>query len=237
MEIKLDKKVSAKYLIEGFPGVGLVSTISTEYLINHLKFEKIGEIEIEETMPIAPIHNSEVLKPVSIYYNKSKGIALVHSVSNVTGLEWKIKTKLIELMKKLNCKQIISLEGVGNPAIDKQKKPRTFIYSNKKTLIKNLEKDSNPLKEGIIMGVTGALMLNNKNFEHVCMFVDSHMNLPDSKAAAELLLLLDKYLKLNLDIKPLIKQAEIFEKKLQTLLQKSQQAQKVTDEKKLRYFG
>jgi len=236
MEIKLNKKVDARYIIEGFPGVGLVSTITTEYLINHLKFEKIGEIEIQETMPIAPVHNSEVLKPVSIYYNKAKKVVVVHSVTNVTGLEWKIKDKIMELAKKLNCKQIISLEGVGNPMANK-KAPRTFVYTNKKALIKNIQKDVEELKDGIIMGVTGALMLNNKGFDHVCMFVDAHANMPDSKAAAELLVLLDKYLGLKIDIKPLIKQAEEFENKLQNLLQKSQQAQKLTDKKNLKYFG
>ena len=42
MEIKLTKKPQNPTLIEGFPGFGLIGTITTEFLIEHLKAEKIG---------------------------------------------------------------------------------------------------------------------------------------------------------------------------------------------------
>ena len=42
---------------------------------------------------------------------------------------------------------------------------------------------------------------------------------------------------MNLDYKPLLEQAQKFEEKLKTILQKSQEAQEISDKKKLSYFG
>ena len=238
MKLNLTKKVSAKYIVEGFPGVGLVAPISTEYLINHMKFERIGEIVIEEVMPVAAIHNEEVIKPVSLQFNKEKGIIVIHGVTNVTGLEWKIKDVLLELSKKTNCKTIISIEGVGNPDVNnKIIEPRTFVYTNNKKILPKGIQTATPLKEGIILGVTGALILNNEEINHICVFVDAHMNIPDSKAASEVIKVLDKILDIDVDVKPLLKKAELFEKKLQNILEKSRGVQKLSDDKKLTYFG
>ena len=44
MKIELSKKPKNCTLIEGFPGFGLVGTIATEYLLEHLQTEKIGKI-------------------------------------------------------------------------------------------------------------------------------------------------------------------------------------------------
>ncbi|MBW2989975.1 PAC2 family protein, partial [Candidatus Woesearchaeota archaeon] len=42
MQIKLWKKPKNPIIIEGFPGFGLVGTIASEFLIDHLKTELIG---------------------------------------------------------------------------------------------------------------------------------------------------------------------------------------------------
>jgi len=53
MRIKLEKKPKEVIVIEGFPGFGLIGTIATEYLVQHLKCEFIGKywFEIVELPP------------------------------------------------------------------------------------------------------------------------------------------------------------------------------------------
>ena len=70
-----------------------------------------------------------------------------------------------------------------------------------------------------------------------CLFAETHSNLPDSKAAAKVIEALDKYLGMDIDYKPLLEQAAKFEEKLKTIMQKSQEAQEISDKKKLSYFG
>ena len=70
-----------------------------------------------------------------------------------------------------------------------------------------------------------------------CIFAETHSNLPDSKAAAKIVEALDKYLGMDLDYKPLLEQAQKFEDKLKSILKKSQEAQDISDQKKLSYLG
>jgi len=86
------------------------------------------------------------------------------------------------------------------------------------------------------MGVTGALLLKT-GLDVTCLFAETHSNLPDSKAAAKIVEALDKYLGMDIDYKPLLEQAEKFEDKLKMILKKSQEAQDISDKKKLSYLG
>ena len=70
-----------------------------------------------------------------------------------------------------------------------------------------------------------------------CIFAETHSNLPDSKAAAKVVEALDKYLGMEIDYKPLLEQAQKFEDKLKSILKKSQEAQDISDQKKLSYLG
>ena len=70
-----------------------------------------------------------------------------------------------------------------------------------------------------------------------CVFAETHTSLPDSKAAAKIIEVLDKYLGLKVDYKPLLLQAEKFEGKLRNLLTEGQKAQQISEKKKLSYVG
>ena len=48
MKIILKKVPRNPIIIEGFPSFGLVGTITTEFLLEHLKAELIGEFEYKE---------------------------------------------------------------------------------------------------------------------------------------------------------------------------------------------
>ncbi|HLF54381.1 MAG TPA: PAC2 family protein, partial [Candidatus Nanoarchaeia archaeon] len=82
-----------------------------------------------------------------------------------------------------------------------------------------------PVKEGIIFGVAGALMLKvPEDINITFIFAETHSELPDSRAAASIVKVLDKYLELGIDYKPLLKKAEEFEENLKGLLAQARQA-------------
>jgi len=143
----------------------------------------------------------------------------------------------VKLVKQLNAKEVISLEGVGSSSTI-EGKTQAFYYSNDKTKANKLEAIGiKPLKEGIIMGVTGALLLKKDQLKISAIFSETHSNLPDSKAAAEIIKVLDQYLGLEVDYKPLLEQAEKFEDKLRGLLSKTAEAEEISEKKKLSYVG
>lgn len=71
MDFELTKKPKSPIIIEGFPGFGLVGTISTEFLVEHLGAEKIGKIDIEENPPMVAVHKGKVIDPIGIFYRKN----------------------------------------------------------------------------------------------------------------------------------------------------------------------
>ncbi len=236
MKIKLWKKPKNPILIEGFPGFGLVGTIASEFLIDHLKTEMIGKIEFDEMPAVVAIHENKVVEPLGIFYNKKYNIVILHAITTATGFEWKIADVLVDLAKQLNVKEVISLEGVGSTGL--KMASSSFYYTNeekKKEVLNNL--GLKPLKEGIIMGVTGALILKIDGRPLCCLFADTASNLPDSKAAARIIESLDKYLGLEVDPKPLMQQAAKFEEKLRGILGSSQKTQEISEKKRMSYVG
>ena len=198
MKVILKKKPKNPVIIEGFPGFGLVGTIASEFLIDHLKTEQIGKIRISEMPAMVAVHEGKVVEPLGIFYNKKYNIVIVHAVTGVTGLEWKITDAIVDMAKDLKAKEIISLEGIGSATPSEQ--ANIFYYTSDEKRAKLLKKAGcSVLKEGIIMGTTGILLLKSeKNLPVTSIFAETHSELPDSKAAARVIEVLDKYLGLKI---------------------------------------
>ncbi len=233
--INLLKKPKGVTIVEGFPGYGLVGTITTEYLLQHLKCEFIGNFWIEEMPATVVVHDGELVPPIGLYYNKEYNIVIVHAIMGTVGVEWMLAEYIDEIAKLLQAKEIISIEGVGSAG--EQENSNAFYYTNEKGKASQLEKIGvTPLKEGIIVGVTSALLLKTKT-PIVALFADTHSKLPDSKAASKVIEVLDKYVGLKIDPKPLLETAEKFEEKLKVLLSQSKTANTEMKQKQMNYVG
>jgi len=231
VEVKLSKKPKNPIIIEGFPGMGFIGSITTEFLVDHLKAEKIGKIEFTEQTPVVAIHNSKVVEPFGIFYSKRFNLIILHAINPVNNIEWKITDAIEKLSKIVNAREIISIEGVASQSSTSN----AYFYS--KRFNKNFEKiNIQPLKEGIIMGVTASIILRD-NLPSSCIFVETHSQLPDSRAAAKVIETLDRYLKLDVDYKPLLQKAQEFEGKLKDIMQQSKMASTEKEKKELNYLG
>ena len=238
MEIKLKEKILNPTIIEGFPGIGLIGTIATEYLIKHLGAKPVGFIKTEDVAPIAAIHAGKIIQPLELYYIKKKNLLIVHSLIDIQGIEWDLSKSLSELYKQVKAKEILSIEGILSQKPTSEAK--TYFFSNNAAQSKKLSgKGADELKDGIVMGVTAALLLEHADMVTSGVFVETHSKLPDSRAAAKVLEVLDKYFGLNLDYKPLEAAAEQFEKQLKDYVEKVQETTKEADKKNKRvsYLG
>lgn len=237
MKIELTQKPSpGATIIEGFPGFGFVSTIATQYIIKHLNAKPIGKISSDKLSPLVAIHKSEIIDPLQILYDKEKNVVIMQSVVPVEGLEWEIADTIVELAKQIKAKEIIGLEGVTSQ--QKSENPTVFYYTNisgrKKKFDDMKLKD---LQEGIIVGVTGALLLKARDMDISCFFVETQTDLPDNTAAAKLIEVLDKLINLGVDFKPLVDKAKEFESKLKEFVSQLKDVKIKKDEKHLSYTG
>ena len=236
MKIVLKKKPKNPIIIEGFPGFGLVGTISTEYLINELGAKPIGAIHAEDLPPMVAIHENKIVQPVGIYYDEKNNLVILHVMTNVKGIEWEVGDLVLELAKQLDAKDIVAIEGVGTPLPAEE--VSAYYYSTSDAGKKKFETFKlAPLKEGIILGVTATLILQGEDRPISCIFVETHSSLPDSKAAAKAIEVLDKYLGLKIQTAPLLKQAEKFEAKVKGLIEKGNVATEEQKKKTLSYVG
>src|SRR3989338_7740737 len=178
MEAKLWKKPKNCTIVEGFPGFGLVGTIASEFLIEHLKTEQIGKILFNDMPAMVAIHENKVVEPLGIFYNAKYNIVIVHAITAATRYEWEMASAVGKLALDLQAKEVISLEGVGSG--EDSDGSRVFYYSNNEKNAKAFEKAGiSALKEGIIIGVTGAILLRVEKTPLSCLFAETHSNLQD----------------------------------------------------------
>lgn len=242
MTLTLNKNLKDVTIVQGYPGFGLVGTIATEYLLEHLDVEPVGRILIEDQPALIAIHEGKVVEPIGLFYNAKHNLLIVHAINATTGMEWKIAGFVLELAHRVSATEIISIEGVGSPDAaheEGEQSYRVFSFTSSKEQAKVFQKlDISPLREGIIMGVTSALLLEGgEDYIITCIFGETRTHLPDSKAAATVLTALSNYLKLKIDIAPLLKSAERFEEKLRSVLEHSRAAGGKKSKKDLTYLG
>lgn len=232
MQYFLEKKPKkGAVLIEGFPGYGLVGTIATEYLIRQIGAKPIGHIKMEEVPPVVAVHHGCPVEPLGIFYAAEKNVVILHALSSVQGFEWDVADTIVKLAREIGAKELVSLEGVGGKGTGESL--AYYIHCGKKDL---KIPDLAPLEEGIIMGVSGALLLK-KDIPLTCFFAETHSTLPDSRAAVALVKVVNRYLSLGIDIKPLVKRAEEFEGRLRELIKTTGQGPTPSRKDGPGYFG
>ena len=233
-KLVLTKKPKGATVIEGFPGLGLVGTIATGFLLDHLKCEKIGSTYFEEPPATLAVHGCSIIDPIGIYYNKQHNVVIVHAITSAAGIEFAAADLVLDICKQIQASELITLEGVGSTD---GAETRGFFYTAHAGLRKTLEKIGiDCLGEGIIVGVTAAALMRG-GLPILSLFAETHSKLPDSKAAAKLVEVLDKLLSLNVNYEPLLKQAQEFEKKLKGMLTQTMKAQEMQEKKQVGYIG
>ncbi len=231
MEIELKEKPKNPIVIEGVPGLGLVGTIVTEFLIDHLKAKPIGKLQSKNLPAILAVHQGKILEPFGIFYSKEHNVMIISALETVQGMEGELADAIVKICDMVKARDLICVEGFGSSSVGE---PQAFYITEDLKKRKKLEGIGvKPLKDGVIFGVTAALLAKSRTSNFI--FSEAHSELPDSRSAAKIIQVLDKYLGLNVDYQPLIEKANSFEKKLKELL--TMASQKAKDKAKDTYLG
>ena len=224
--------ISNSILIEAFPTVGLVSSIAGHFIIEQLKLEEIGTISSRYFMPAAVIHNGMPSPPVRIYAGKkicgSTGscdqiAVIISEFMPAVNIIKPVADKILSWAQEKKCSYIINFEGTHtlNP-----KKPKTFGVATTQKMKDILKKyNIEETQEGMITGITGVLLFEGARLKRdvICLLAEAHASYPDSRAAALLIETLDKILpEIEMDTKPLYKEAEEIEQKIRAFIKQAQ---------------
>ncbi len=212
-------------LVEGFPGLGLVGTISASYLIEKLKMEPLGYITGDQFPPLAAVHNHRPLYPARMYYSTKHDLIVFISefvipISSVNELA----EKIYAFARRQKVSKIISLGGIAI----KGEQDEVYSIASTPELSSSLEKVKSVklIKEGATTGVTGVLLARGAvdKYPVVSLLAESQEGYMDPKAAAMVLEVLKTVLKIDLDTSALENEAKLIDDKVKNIMSKAKTA-------------
>lgn len=215
-------------VIDGFPGVGLVGSITANYLINTLKLEQIGIMRSRHFPPLTVVHRGVPMSPVRIYAGqqvcrKDMCDQIVVFVSEFSPQEKLIRpmaSTMLNWVKRQKCARIISVEGFRT--IEKEEEPVVYAIastdSSRKLITEN--KDTVPFEYGTVSGISGVLLNegSREGIDVISLLTASREGMPDAGAGARVVKAIDNMiLQIDLDPEPLKKEAKKLEKYVQSM--------------------
>ena len=140
IEIYEYKKMNLKgaTVIDGFPSIGLVSTIVANYLIHKLDLELIGSLDSPYFPTISVVRDSEPLSPVRIYAGEKiigeKGtdqlVVFTSEFQPPQQLIRPIANGILEWMQQNWCSTLISPEGLIIERAENSEVPTCTVHTS-----------------------------------------------------------------------------------------------------------
>ena len=197
------------YLIDGFPSVGLTSTIATESMIHTSQFELGGIIDSKKFPPISVIKEGKPNHPSRIFINEDLKVGVFSSYLNLDqSLHKQVSESMLEWSKKHKIKLIVSSVAVKS---DKEDSQMMGVGSTDSARKKIKEIGLKVLDHGTIPGIPGRLLNEGSitNQDVIVIIFKTTGKGPDFKSSAELCMVMSKLIPgASCDIPSLQKEAE-----------------------------
>jgi len=220
--------LNSPILIEGLPGIGNVGKVAVDFLIDELKAKKMYEVT-SHSFPHSVFVNEDnlvELPMIEIFYKKFNGkkqdlILLAGDVQPTDEVSsYEFSEKMLNIAEQFKGKEVITLGGIGLAEVPK--KPKVYCTGNTKKIIQKYKSGMvNDKLYGVvgpIVGVSGLLVgLAKKRDMDAIAFLSETYGHPmylGIKGAMEILKVLDKKLKLNINISRLNKEIKEIESDL-----------------------
>ncbi|VVB68898.1 PAC2 family protein [uncultured archaeon] len=226
IQVILEKEPSTKnpILIEGFPGIGLVGNIASQYIVNELKMTYLGAMSSKFFPPLAVLLGGVVNMPVRIYEDASKGIVILTADVPVHPLaSYDIGREIVSWAESINVREVVCLAGITVMS----DQHRVFGAASKKELLDRIKDMAEVFELGTITGITGSIMneCRIRNIPAICLLGETASAEPDPRAAMATVETLNKIYGLGVSTAKLAEQAEQIEVQMAQLAQQLRAAQ------------
>ncbi|MDD1767571.1 MAG: PAC2 family protein [Methanomassiliicoccales archaeon] len=229
------RDIQGAYVIDGFPSVGLVGSISANYLVSFLGLEEIAVMDSASFPAIALIRSGLAHSPVRIYAGQKaddKVVAFVSEFPPPPNLAKPLAKTMMDWIEDKGCQMLISPEGLVMESKTIEQEAGQALPENKIFGIGSTPKAMDILKRngiaafenGVIVGLAGVLLNEgvNRDFDVVVLLSEAHAEYPDARAAAAVTSAIDKMLlHTELDTKPLLVEAAGIEERLKEIYKKA----------------
>ena len=216
-------KLNKPILIEGLPGIGNVGKVAADFLIEETGARKILELS-SYSMPHSVFVNEDnliELPTISVYYKKAKRDILfvagdAQPIDEISTYDF--SETVLNMLKSFNGREVVTLGGIGLPAIPK--KPKVYCTGTSKKLVSNYVAGTtvDPKLYGVvgpIIGVSGLLLglAKRKNMDGVSLLAETygHPMYLGIRAAREIVKILNQKFDFGINIKELDKEIKRLE--------------------------
>lgn len=224
VDIREVEKVKLKnaIMIEGFPGIGMIGTISASYMAEKLGMKIIGYISSSHFPPIAAIHDYMPVSPARIYASEKHNLIILFSEFVIPSeVAYALSQRILKYAKDKGVREIISLAGIASD------NPTDKIYGIGSTpaVVEKLKKAGiEVIKEGATQGVSGLLIAEcaSEKFPASNLLIQTSKPM-EPKGSAKLLNKLSEIIKVPIDTKPLLAEGDVIEDKIKASMDKIKQ--------------
>lgn len=216
-------------MITAFSGPGLVGTIALNHVIDELKLTEVAYIHSHHIPPATVFVDGILHHPFRIYGGLAGRLVAASCQLPIyeRGL-YPVASTLLEWAQSKSVREIVVLDGI--PTDDIPEKREVVFASEEDQSRKLQQKGLAPIKQGIIGGMSGAI-LNEclvRDMVGIALFTQAPTFIPDPGGAEALIKALNEFYGLNVDTKKLVAEETELKKKLQELAEayRQQQAEK-----------
>ena len=204
-------------LVEGFPGLGMVGSIATTYLVKQLKAQKMATLY----SPHFPYHvlvnkkgSARLLRGEFFFWKNEDGendFILLTGDSQAQTIEgqFEVANSVLDFAEKKQVKTIITLGGYRNEV---EEKPKVVAVSTNPALFqKALNAKAIPSEAGTPIVGTAGLLLGLAKFRKIdalCLLGETRGYFPDPKTAKTVIEILQGILNVDVDLKGLDEEIE-----------------------------
>lgn len=205
-------------ILMGFPGSGLVGSIALQYLVDQKEFHQIGTMTSKFFPPFAMMAKGLINVPVRIY-QKEAVVAIVADIPIHPMICYEVAEGLVEWLTPFHVKEVVTLAGVVTNEAEK----KVFGIATTEDLLERIKEMTEFLPVGSISGIASSLLTECKirGIPAIGLLTET-VNAPDPRAAVASLEVLNKIYNLEVDVQPLLEQADEIEATMHKLAEEVQ---------------
>ena len=172
----------------GFPSIGLASSIMANMYIRSLDMVPVAGMASPSMPPYCLISDCQALPPVRFFAYKNKrknGHDVLLCMSEYAPKPedcYSISNRVLMFLRQKGCRTVVTMEG--SPKYEGSKVMAIASGVNGEKLLK--KSGVEPMREGMIRGLTGVMMYlaPNKGMDIISIMVPATPNVPDPGSAA-----------------------------------------------------
>ena len=246
-KVWLDKSVDLEdaLVVCCFPSVGMVSSVVAHFLIDHLKLEYVGGVAHPKLPAICLVQDGVPLPPIRAYAGEpickiegvcDKVLLLMSEMIVPDPLVHEIVSSLFVWSKEQNAAVGVLIDAFarkgmkgglnGNEPLveyeDTEEVDILGVASTPKMAELLKEMDIQLLEQGVIKGMTGALLSEgaSRGRNIISIMVEADPRFPDARAAAVIIEQLNKMMPVaDLDHEPLLAEAQQLEEQIRSMME------------------